>query len=156
MIRNSFQIQIISKGSLIWLPWTGTEPDFTSTNEPTLSVLVDAWSDFLESGEELEIIPDPEPIPVVITPDWDGLSARVLGDDLLPIFTRVTVEAISSNPISIARGDTSLAVTVIKNELALASSLALLQQCGFVFTDEEKQLWNNVVTELGFSEIVWI
>jgi hypothetical protein len=128
-------------------------PDFSRISEPTLSILQAAWE---AEKDNIEVIPDPKPIPVVITPDWDGLSARVLGGELLPLFTKVTVEAINSNAISIARGDISLAVTVIKDEDALASSLALLQQCGFVFTNEEKQLWNNTVTELGFSEIAWI
>ena len=92
----------------------------------------------------------------VIVPGWNGLAKKVLGGDLLSLFTRVTAEAINSNPISIARNDINLAVTVIKDENALAASLKLLQQCGFVFTDEEKQLWNNVIEELGFSSVVQI
>ena len=119
-------------------------------------MLQKAWNDFLESGEELEIIPDPEPIPEIKNPDWDGLATKALGESLLPLFTRVTAEAINSNPISIARNDINLAVTVIKNENALAASLKLLQQVGFVFTEEEKQLWNNAVEELGFSSVVQI
>lgn len=94
-------------------------------------------------------------VPVVV-PDWNGLAKKVLGGDSLPLFVRVTIEATNSNPISVARNDINLAVTVLKNETALASSLALLQQLGFVFTDEEKQLWNNVIEELGFSSVVQI
>ena len=94
-------------------------------------------------------------VPVVL-PDWNGLVTKVLEGELLPLFNRLTSEAINSNPISIARNDINLAVTVIKNENALAASLALLQQLGFVFTDEEKQLWNDAVEELGFSSVVQI
>ena len=91
-------------------------------------------------------------VPVVV-PDWNGLAKKVLGGDLLPLFVRVTIEATNSNPISVARNDINLAVTVLKNENALAASLKLLQQCGFIFTNEEKQLWNDAIEELGFSKI---
>lgn len=99
----------------------------------------------------------PEPTDVVHkTPDWDGLAAKVLGKELLPLFHHLTSEAINSNAISLARNDISLAISVIKNEDALAAGLALLQQCGFVFTKEEKQLWNKVIKELYFSDLVKI
>ena len=123
-------------------------PDFTRVEEPTLSILKAAW----EKGD-FEIIVDSEPIPEIKNPDWEGLISEVLVGDLLPLFTRVTTEAINSNPVSIARNDINLAVTVLKNENVLASSLTLLQQCGLVFTDEEKQLWNDTLLRLGFSSI---
>lgn len=132
------------------LPWVNNAPDFTGIEEPTLSVLINAW----EAGKDnIEIIPDPEPIPEIKNPDWEGLATKVLGGRLFPLFGRLTSEAINSNPISIARNDINLAVTVLKNENALAASLKLLQQCGFIFTDEEKELWNNEMDTLGFSEI---
>lgn len=151
--RNSQTVFIETFGAKTVLPWLGNAPDFTGIEEPTLSILQAAW----EAGKDnIEIISDPEPIPEIKNPDWDGLIGKVLGGDLLPLFTRVTAEAINSNPISIARNDINLAVTVLKNENALAASLKLLQQCGFVFTDEEKQLWNNAMEELGFSKIAKI
>ena len=156
MKRNTTTLFLQSSNSITPISWINNAPDFTGIEEPTLSVLQKAWNDFLESGEELEIIPDPEPIPEIKNPDWEGLATQALGESLLSLFTRVTAEAINSNAISIARNDINLAVTVIKNENALAASLALLQQCGFVFTDEEKQLWNNVIEELGFSSVVQI
>lgn len=153
MKRNSTTLFLESLNATTQLPWVADAPDFTGITEPTLSVLRAAW----EAGKDnIEIIPDPEPIPEIKNPDWDGLIGKVLGGDLLPLFTRVTAEAINSNPISIARNDINLAVTVIKNENALASSLKLLQQVGFIFTDEEKQLWNDAVEELGFSSVVQI
>ena len=153
MKRNSTTLFLESLNATTPLPWVADAPDFKGITEPTLSVLRAAW----EAGKDnIEIIPDPEPIPEIKNPDWEGLVAEVLGESLLPLFTRVTAEAINSNPISIARNDINLAVTLIKNEDALASSLALLQQLGFVFTEEEKQLWNNAVEELGFSSVVQI
>ena len=155
MKRNSTTLFLESLNATTLLPWVNNAPDFTGIEEPTLSILQTAW----EAGKDsIEIIPDPEPIPIpeIKNPDWEGLTAQSLGGSLLSLFTRLTSEAINSNPISIARNDINLAVTVIKNENALASSLALLQQLGFVFTEEEKQLWNNAVEELGFSSVVQI
>lgn len=99
----------------------------------------------------------PEPADVIImSPDWDGLATKVLRGELLSLFNRLTSEAINSNAISLARNDINLAVTVVKNENALAAGLALLQQCGFVFTEEEKQLWNSNVAKLGFNSVIEI
>ena len=153
MKRNNTQIFIESRNAITAIPWLNNAPDFTGIEEPTLSILQAAW---VAGKDNIEIIPDPEPTPEIKNPDWEGLIGKVLGGDLLPLFTRVTSEALNSNPISIARNDINLAVTVLKNENALAASLNLLQQCGFIFTDEEKQLWNNAMEELGFSKITKI
>lgn len=150
MKQNSQTVFIEFANTITSLSWVNNAPDFTGIEEPTLSILQAAW----EAGKDnIEIIPDPEPIPEIKNPDWDGLATQALGGSLLPLFNRLTSEAINSNAISIARNDINLAVTVLKNETALAASLKLLQQCGFIFTDEEKQLWNNEMDTLGFSEI---
>jgi hypothetical protein len=151
--RNSQTVCIETPGAKTVLPWVNNEPDFTGITDPTLSVLQNAW----EAGKNnIEVIPDPEPIPVVITPDWDELSARVLGGDLFPIFVRLTAAADLSIPISRARGDINMAVGFFKIEAALASGLMQVQANGFVFTEEEKLLWNNALQELGFSAITQI
>ena len=153
MKRNSTTLFLESLNALTPLPWVNNAPDFTGIEEPTLSVLINVWE---TEKDNIEIIPDPEPVAEIKIPYWEGLAAQALGGSLLSLFTRVTAEAINSNPISIARNDINLAVTVIKNENALAASLKLLQQVGFIFTDEEKQLWNDAVEELGFSSVVQI
>jgi hypothetical protein len=153
MKRNSTSIFVESPNSITALPWVNNAPDFTGFEDPTLSVLVNAWNDFLASGQELEIIPDPEP---VVTPDWDGLSNRVLGGDLFPLFIKLTLAGYQSIPISQARGDINAAVAYVRIEEALASGFQQIQANGFVFTEEEKKLWNIAVTELGFSKIVQI
>lgn len=126
-------------------------PDFSGIEEPTLSILQTAW----EEGK-FQIINNPPPKVGIKTPNWQELATEILEGDLLPLFNRFTSEAINSYPISIPRNDINLIVNVIRKENALAASLTLLQQYGFVFTNEERQLWNNVIQELGFSSIVQI
>ena len=92
----------------------------------------------------------------ITTPDWNGLSNRVLGGDLFPLFVRLTLAGYQSTAISQARGDINVCVAHTKIEAALASGFQQIQANGFVFTDEEKLLWNNAVIELGFSEVVKI
>lgn len=59
MKKNSTTLFLESYGSItpLSLLEDGT-PDFSNFSEPTLSVLVKAWQDFLESGAELEIVED--------------------------------------------------------------------------------------------------
>lgn len=148
---SHFYIQYL--GFITVLGIVNNAPDFTKQKDPTLSILQEAW----EKGKDsIEVIPDPEPTPIVTTPDWGGLLARVLGGDLFPIFARLTAAADLSNPINRARTDINLAVSFVRIEAALASGFMQLQANGFVFTEEEKALWNNAVTELGFSPLVYI
>lgn len=72
MKRNSNTLFITSPSATTPLPWIDDAPDFSGFNQPTLSVLQKAWQDFLDSGKELEIIPDPEPVPEIPEPDFDG------------------------------------------------------------------------------------
>ncbi len=55
-------------------------PDFSGFTEPTLSVLQTAWADFLASGEELEVIADPEPIVPVPAPQWTDFNIAMLSN----------------------------------------------------------------------------
>lgn len=76
--RNSTTIFITSPGAITPLPWVNNAPDFSGIEEPTLSVLISSWNAFLVSGEELEIIPESEPIPQIIAPNWQGFGGALL------------------------------------------------------------------------------
>ena len=70
MKRNSTTLFLESPGATTPLHWVNNAPDFSAFTEPTLSVLQQAWQDFLNSGQELEVIPDPTTS--APAPDWDG------------------------------------------------------------------------------------
>jgi len=55
-------------------------PDFSGFTEPTLSVLQQSWADFLASGQELEVIPDPELTPSTPEHDWTAFNTAMLSD----------------------------------------------------------------------------
>jgi hypothetical protein len=83
MKRNSSTLFLVSPGeTTTFIPWVNNTPDFSVFTEPTLSVLQQAWQDFLDSGEELEVVPDPEPIPEPVVPNWDGFNAYMLTDPM--------------------------------------------------------------------------
>lgn len=91
MKRSSTQIEIITPGAITWLPWINTPgynrvdgyPDFTGFDGASLEVRESAWQNFIDGEDELEIIPDPEPIQESVIPNWDGFNAYMLTD---PIF----------------------------------------------------------------------
>ena len=76
MKRNSTTLFLESPGATTPVPLVGNAPDFSTFIEPTLSVLQQAWQDFLDSGEELEIIPDPPPPPP--EPDWLAFNMAMI------------------------------------------------------------------------------
>ena len=78
--RNSTIIFIESPGATTPIPWVNNAPDFSGFTEPTLSVLQGSWQAFLDSGQELEVFPDPEPIAEIFAPNWDNFNAYMLTD----------------------------------------------------------------------------
>lgn len=76
MKRNSNYVEIVTTGVTTPVPWVEDSPDFSAFSEPTLSVLQKAWQDFLDSGEELEIISDPEPPSPA--PDWTNFNLSLI------------------------------------------------------------------------------
>ena len=80
MKRNSTTLFLESPCATTLINWVDNAPDFSNFTEPTLSVLQTAWQEFVDSGEELEIIPDPEPTIEQVTPNWDGFNAAMLAD----------------------------------------------------------------------------
>ncbi|QBQ73484.1 hypothetical protein kac65v162_gp040 [Nodularia phage vB_NspS-kac65v162] len=77
MKRNSKTLFLKSLSTTTPIPWINDAPDFSRFTEPTLSVLQKSWNDFVLSGEELEIIPDPEPAPEPLTPNWQLFGAML-------------------------------------------------------------------------------
>lgn len=82
MKRNSTTLYLTSLGATTPIPWVNNAPDFSSFTNPTLSVLQQSWQDFVDSGEELEVIPDPVPVVEPPVPDWDGFNAYMLSDHM--------------------------------------------------------------------------
>jgi hypothetical protein len=81
MKRNSTTLYLISPGATTPISWVNNAPDFSNFTEPTLSVLQSSWQAFLNSGQELEVIPDPEPMPEPeLVPNWDGFNATMLAN----------------------------------------------------------------------------
>ena len=76
MKRNSNTLFLESPGATTPVPWVNNAPDFSGFTEPTLSVLQRSWSAFLESGQELEVIPDPPPPPPA--PDWAVFRTTII------------------------------------------------------------------------------
>ena len=78
MQRNSTTLYLESPGATTPVPWVDGTPDLSGFTEPTLSVLQQSWADFLASGQELEVIPDPPPPPP--EPDWTAFNTAMLSD----------------------------------------------------------------------------
>jgi hypothetical protein len=72
MKRNSITLFLESPGAITPVPWVDDAPDFSGFSEPTLGVLQSSWQAFLDSGEALEVIPDPLPPPP--EPDWTAFN----------------------------------------------------------------------------------
>lgn len=80
MKRNTTTLYLVSPGATTPIPWVDNAPDFSQFTEPTLSVLIKAWDDFVAGGDELEIIPDSEPIVEQPVPNWNSFNAYMLTD----------------------------------------------------------------------------
>jgi len=96
MKKNSTTLFLESPNATTPIAWVNNAPDFSVFTEPTLSVLQKAWQDFLDSGEELEIIPDPEPIPEPPVANWDNFNLQMMSN---PRFNQVYNQCLSVAPI---------------------------------------------------------
>lgn len=98
MIRNSTTLFLTSPGATTPIPWVeqAQAPDFSAFTNPTLSVLQQSWQDFVDSGEELEVIPDPVPVVEPPTPDWDSFNAYMLSDAMFKGY-RDTVRSVDGD-----------------------------------------------------------
>lgn len=136
--------------------------DLSSYSEPTRSILQFAF----DAGDYVELI-DAIPEPIVLTPDWEGLTNHILGGELNSIYTRLTVacfvnpitatlsEIGNANNIAVASGKLDQAVALTRVEGAVAASFQLLiNTSNYRFTQEEKALWDSKIDELNFSPLV--
>lgn len=160
MKRNSTTVFIESLNATTPIPWVSNAPDFSSFTQPTLGVIQKAWADFVASGEELEVIPDPVPYVEPVVPDWDGLIQSSFIGVLNSIFAKITAAQYATkadgtiaanrirNNIAVAVGEIKQAVQVTRNEFAVAAALADLfdpEKTDFELTAEEIALWNSQI-----------
>lgn len=131
-------------------------PTLLTDTEYLAMVVLGAANSYAAQYSGAEPVP---PSPVEPVADWEALKNRALGGDLYPIFQRLTLASLATdaNTISTARGDITDAILTVRVEAALASGFQLLTQVGgYVFTTEEKALWQAAVDELNFTPLVYL
>lgn len=87
MKRNSTTLFLECPNTILPVPWTGLDnviANIESTYQsPTREVAVASWQAFMASGDELEIIPEPVPTPVIRTINMRRLRLALLQMELL-------------------------------------------------------------------------
>ena len=89
-------------------------------------------------------------------PNWDILYGRLLSGDLKPIFLNLKQIAKTDNAIAVDFMSLTTVLTNIRTEQALQDCLSELIADGYVLSDEHRNLWNNAIAELNFSNLVKI
>lgn len=140
MQRNLTTLFLQSTGAVTPLHWVNNAPDFTGFTEPTLSVLQQAWQDFLDSGEELEIIPDPIPEITTPAPDWDGFNAAMLSNTE---FNQITGVVLSLAPTVALGIPAALAQVSTNGVTAFGLVFNAFCQIGDV-SSEQRGIWANI------------
>ena len=145
MKRNSTTLFLESPCATTLINWVDNAPDFSNFTEPTLSVLQTAWQEFVDSGEELEIIPDP--IPEITTPasDWDGFNAAMLADTKFNQITGVVLGIVPTVALGIPA---ALAQVSTNGITAFALVFDTFCQIGNV-SYEHRETWANIAE--GFN-----
>lgn len=139
MKRNSTILYLESLNAVTSVAWVNNQPDFSSFTEPTLSVLQQAWQDFFDSGQPLEIIPDPEPIPEPPTPNWDTFNIQMMSNTR---FNQVYAQCLSVAPIVANALPTALDQVTTKGYSLFNIIWNQLCVIGGA-TAEDKQLWGG-------------
>jgi hypothetical protein len=120
-----------------------------------------AW---YEQGKGSEPVP---PTPITPQANWHELQIRLLSGELYPIYARLIAASFAdpatatpasnanANNIAVAAGKLDQALQVTKLEAAVAAAVSLLlSTSNYVFTIEEKTLWNATIASLGFSAVM--
>ena len=151
MKRDSTTLFLESSETTTAVPWVDNAPDFSGFSEPSLGVLQQSWQDFLDSGEELEIIPDPPPPPSV--PDWEKFIQQFTLPGS-PLYHATASKAQISGPIVVEHWTNirlGLLSTNIRNEewLQLTYNYLkyLLDQAGNSLNEDEKQAWIDLAQD---------
>lgn len=140
MKRNSTTLFLESPNAITPLPWVDNSPDFSGFTEPTLSVLQNAWQEFLDSEEELEIVPDPEPIPEPVTPNWDGFNATMLADTA---FNQTMGTVMQNAPAVAVAIPAALSQVAANGVTAFALTFNAFCQVGQV-TTQQRDTWAGI------------
>jgi hypothetical protein len=101
--------------------------------------------------------------------DWVQLNNICLGGVLNNMYNRLTAACFvdpatstlaqlgEANNIAVGKGLLDQSIGVTKMEGAVRASIDLiLTTSNYSFTDAEKALWNEVVTDLHFSPLIYI
>ena len=158
MKRNLTTLFLESPSATTPIPWVNNAPDFTGFTEPTLSVLQKTWTDFLASGEELEVIADPVPPPP--QPDWDGFLAEFLSPGN-PVYNATATKVQASSFYTQEHwANMRIGVTnpLIRNEQWLQECstflVTLLEADGNPLTTEDKAIWVNLTSAHNISLVL--
>jgi hypothetical protein len=142
MKRNSKTLFLESPNATTPVDWVNNAPDFSSFTDPTLSVLQKAWQDFLDSGQELEIIPDPEPMPEPPIANWDMFNLQMMSDTR---FNQVYNQCLSVAPI--VANALPVALDQITSKGNSLFTLIWTQLCSIGgATEDDKIVWVSYAT----------
>ena len=153
-------------GTATWVPRLNGVPDLSPLSEPHRTNAQAALTEWLANGNT---IPVPIAPPIVPQPDWVELNNVCLGGALNGMYNRLTAACFvnpatatlaqlgNANNIAVAKGllDQSVAVTKVEGAVAASMNL-LLTTSSYVFTGDEKDLWNSTLASLNFSSLVFI
>ena len=158
MKRNSTQVEIVTPGATIWLPWIETIganrfdgcPDFSELSEPSLSVRVNAWEEFLNSGQEFEFVADPDPVLDPPVSNWTPLNFELFDD---PHFVNYGFVVDAINPFLISALVESYGMA-ISDGISTSKFHAYWQefcQIGQVSIEHRNQ-WADMAEDLGLPQ----
>jgi hypothetical protein len=154
MQRNTNILFLTTLGATTPISWVNNAPDFSAFTEPTLSVLVKVYNDFIDNGGVIEVIPDPEPYIEPVAPDWDGLQNEILNGSLRILYERLANHSVTNHQFSTPFTIITASILTVHTENSVREAVTILLGTGYEFLPEEIVLWNNFVSSIGFSEMV--
>lgn len=143
MKRNTTTLFLTSPGATTPIPWVNNAPDFTGITEPTLSVLTNAWNDFVINDGVLEIIPDPAPVVEPVVPNWAGFNAVISFDVNMINYEAVANQA---HPSIVSKKDLAYSFVDTKGLDNFAAIFPMFCQIAGV-TPEHREQWAALAQE---------